>query len=186
MTGVGGTTLMKCFHKEFRGLPYRFVSGGALMRARQKDLGFETIEEFSAYNAMHPEDGHDMWCDKTIATFGLHDMVVCESRLSHVFMPYAFKILLVCPLHIRARRRAGKKRDLGKTMLDMFIRDVNDTSRYADLYPGCLWPESDFDIVLDTSVWKPRQILKRIMLHHREWVEMLKSKAMIENISVSK
>lgn len=171
-TAAGKTTCLKGLREKLEGTaPYRWVSGGALMRAKAESLGM-TIEEFATFNREHPEEGYDRWLDQTIAVLGQHNWVVCESRLSHVFMPSAFKVLLKCEPMERARRRAkDNDGDVDKALQKILGRDRDDNERYERLYPGCLWPDSDFDLVIDTTHRSdPCQSVNEILESHRSWL----------------
>lgn len=174
-TAVGKTTLLRELKKKLDNLPYRWVSGGALMRARAASLGM-TIEEFAVHNHLHPEEGHDRWCDDTIAHFAEHDWVICEGRLPHFFMPRAFKVLLVCNPHTRAARRQGdnSEKPLWQVLRDIEERDRNDAKRYEKLYPECLWPEENFDLVIETDKLSIDGEVELLLGEHRKWAGEIK------------
>jgi cytidylate kinase len=169
-TGVGSTTLFSELKKRFDAFPYRWVSGGSLMRARAAELGMN-IGQFAAHNRVHPEEGHDRWCDDTIAHFAEHDWVICESRLSHVFMPGAFKVLLVCDPEIRAERQRAisRSKSLKQIREEIENRDRDDDARYVELYPDCLWGQEDFDLVMNTGVLSLAREMEALLNHYEKW-----------------
>lgn len=176
-TGVGSSSLLKALQKMLEDQPYRWVSGGSLMRQKAAELDM-SIERFAEYNRLHPEEGHDHWCDSTIQKMAEEDWLICESRLAHFFLPHALKVLLTCPLGVRAFRRA---RDLHKPLHEVVRaivdRDRNDRERYAVLYPGCLWKHSQFDLVLDTDLHgTPDQIAERLLRIHSTLVDVSTSR----------
>ncbi len=144
------------------------------MRAKAEELGFPSIEAFAEHNRKHPEDGHDLVCDMMIQKFAEHDYVVCDGRLPHFFMPHAFKILLVCPPGVRATRRIldypGKSLD--EVLAAILKRDDDDELRYRDLYPGSIWEQDAFDLVIDTSKHDKKHVVAQVLGGHRRWISM--------------
>jgi cytidylate kinase len=173
-TGVGSSTLLKNLKGALGELPFRFVSGGAIMRAFAIQNGM-TIEQFAAHNRAHPEEGWDEKCDQRIAAFAQHNFVVAESRLGHAFMPLAFHVLLECDIDVCAQRRyddlvvKGKNPVLSEVKRDIEQRDDDDDSRYEILYPGCLWHRSDFDLVINTQRMSPPEIVEYVLSEHQKW-----------------
>jgi cytidylate kinase len=169
-TGVGSSTALKKLREFYiEDLRKRFVSGGHIMRDVAASLGM-TIDEFAAYNKEHPAEGHDKRCDDEIRAYGSQNHTIIEGRLPHAFVPYGFHVRLVCPASVRAERRA---RDLGTTFAEELKkiekRDADDESRYAELYPGSLWPNKDFNLVLDTSACPPELEAGVIVQAHEKW-----------------
>lgn len=164
---------------------YRFVSAGSLMRERAESLGFATIEEFVEHAGLHPEEEHDLWCDSAIATCGERDRLICESRLSHIFMPHAFKVKLTCGPFIRARRRI-KSRGLNmyRTLQGIVDRDASDWERYEALYPGCRWSNEDYDLVIDTGLCTRQGMLDIVVRSHEVWKKALPKRKIISSTSV--
>ncbi len=176
-TGVGSSSTLKQFRRVFADDNSKnFISGGQIMREIAMSLGM-TIEEFAKYNRYHPDCDYDKLCDDKIREYGSRNHTIIEGRLPHVFVPNGFHVRLVCPIMVRAERRA---RDLGEstTVVAEFEkikeRDDNDETRYARLYDGVLWPYKDFDLVLDTSSYSPEEIVGNILQAHEKWVETLR------------
>ncbi len=169
-TGAGGTTLLNGLKAHYEKYPYRWVSGGSIMRAFGETRGMQ-IEEFTTYLRQNPDEGVDIKLDAMTAHFAEQDWVGCESRLSHVFMPGALKVLLVCPLPARAIRCHGRHPNLTVDEVRDKIsqRDEDDEVRYSRLYPGCLWPESDFDLVIDTGGEPVEETLRRVIERYEVW-----------------
>ena len=153
-----------------------FTSIGAKMRERQKELGFKTIEEFTTHMRFHPEEGHDEAVDSEFCRRALvQNLLVGEGRLVHVFMPYAFHVLLICHPFVRAQRRwkAWRKKDpklKQETVLGAILdRDRDDESRYEENYPGCIWDKSDYDLVVSTEYQSQEQVARKIVEGHQIW-----------------
>lgn len=147
------------------------------MRQRAKDLGME-IEEFAKYKNDHPEEGHDAWCDGEIRKLSNQNNLIVEGRLTHIFLPYAFKIKLVCPVQTCAQRRARDcTSEAYLESLDKILgRDVHDELTYDELYPGWNWDNEDYDIWVDTGVLTPNEVLSRVLVRHDQWLKYLAGK----------
>ena len=172
-SGVGSSTLIGRLQARYMKAPYRFVSGGGMFRERAKQFNFATIEEFAAYNRANPQQGHDAWCDRQLASFAKQNFTIIESRLAHAFAPMAFHVLLVCDLEKRAARRHADS--IGTTTFDdmsakLRKRDADDEARYSKLYPGCIWSTQDYDLVIDTGIHSKEETETAVIEGHKEWV----------------
>lgn len=166
-SGVGSTTTMKGLMEKKNGFT-RSVSGGGLMRLRAKSCGL-TIEELAAAGATG-DYSHDKWLDTQLAQFGVQNNTVMESRLAHLWMPMAFKVKLVCPLDVRAERRASQlSKPVHVVKREIEERDDNDNTRYGSLYPGCLWHYEVFDLVVSTAERTPPEAVGDIIKAHQRW-----------------
>lgn len=176
-TGVGSSTTLKLMRTALSNDGRkRFISGGAIMRSFAESRGM-TIYDFAAYNAKHPDQGYDLKCDTEIRGYGSQNHTVIEGRLPHVFAPHGYHVKLVCPTDVRAGRRKKDKEyghlPVGEIITMIEQRDSDDDGRYEVLYPGCLWPDKDFDIVLDTSTSNAAQVVNSILKEHDLWVRAL-------------
>lgn len=173
-TGVGSTSLFKALKVKLEGQPYLWVSGGSLMRERAEQCGFgKDINAFTRHVLEHPEEGHDEWLDRRIAELAQNDWMICESRLSHFFMPEAFKVLLECDSTIRAERRQKDESDktVEQVLRGIEERDENDKARYTTLYPGCIWEKDQYDLVLSTELLFPQEVAELLLREHARWVK---------------
>ncbi len=169
-TGVGKSSLFKVLKNKLVDSRYRWVSAGGLFRGKASELGM-TVEQFAEYNRLHPEKGYDKWVDDTITKMAESDWMICESRLSHFFMPRAFKVLLKCDINTRAERRQKDFPDKSLEEICQAIeeRDKNDNARYEKLYPGCLWEGEKFDLVLNTEVMSPEVLASQLVSEYELW-----------------
>jgi cytidylate kinase len=169
-TGVGASTTIKALQQRLGPNLWRFVSAGAIMRGFAADLGL-TIEEFAEYNRENPTDRYDEDCDAAMAAYAKQNHTMLEGRLPHVFAPHSYRVLLVCPLPVRADRRHADEpaASLTQVMERIRKRDEDDHARYQKLYPGYFWPHQDFDLVLDTSVLTPAEVADEILSGNRKW-----------------
>lgn len=183
LTGAGKSSLIEGLKTEFavRNIKMDFISVGAIMRNYAKESGFLSIEDFSQYNRANPEAGYDKKCDDKVREIGEKNHHVIEGRLPHIFVPKGFHILLRCPIDIRAKRRyEGQNHDnlsFYETKRLIEQRDSDDNSRYEVLYPGCIWADSDFDSIINSSTMTVDEEVQAIFRDWERWV--LKNRILI-------
>lgn len=187
LTGAGSSTAETRLKEVCTKLPFRFVSVGGIMRTLAEENGM-SIEDFAKFNRKHPELGFDKQCDDRVTLFASQNYVIVEGRLPHVFAPRAFHILLKCDLDIRAKRRISQGTH-GQAVEDevrklIKQRDDDDNARYRKMYPGCLWTEDKYDLVIDTSTTEPGDVVQRILTGHKEWLKALPPEKVIFEMAV--
>lgn len=176
-SGVGSSTAMKGLIRKMNGFT-RAVSGGGLMRMRAENLGI-SIEDLAA-EAAAGNYCHDQWLDAQLALFGVQNHTLMESRLAHLWMPMAFRVKLVCPIDVRAERRASQlSRSVHLVKQEIIQRDVHDNTRYASLYPGCLWGDDSFDVVVNTAERNELEVVNDIINAHKSWCDVKASRGLI-------
>ncbi len=174
LSGCGSSALLTALKREFEKAPYRFPSGGDIMRAVAAKRGVP-IEILAEQNREHPEWGIDNEMDQMLNIFATQDFVICEGRLPHILMPGAFKVLLVCPREECARRiaiRDGISEE--ESMRRVTKRDLKDDSpRYKRLYGDkCLWEDCvGFDLVIDTQEKDQAATVQAFLSGHSAWVK---------------
>lgn len=167
--GAGKTTLAQGIATAFTP-NLEHISAGKIMRTRATALAM-SVDQFAAHMRMHPDAGHDNWIDREIAEASIRNGIVFDSHLAPIFAPHTFGIKLVCPLKVRAQRRAkscGADPEIVAQELDE--RERNDDTRYASLYPGSSWPDKDFDLVIDTSLNDEAACLGLVLATHAQWL----------------
>lgn len=170
-TGVGTSSLFKALKELLEDEPYRWVSGGILMRQRASEHGM-SMPDFAKHCRLHPEEGHDRWCDEQIAKLAETDWMICEGRLAHFFMPHAFHVSLICGMDKRvARRSVDEGRSPSQVRREIKQRDYNDVTRYRNLYGHeCLWHPFKFSLVLSSERDSPSQLATQLLREHQKWL----------------
>lgn len=154
----------------------RLLSAGEIFRQRGREKGFGDINDFVDHVKKNPQEFHDHWCDSQIVEAGKRDGVIAEGRLVHVFMPYAFHVLVVCDMDVCAARRLAQVRkqdrnaSIDRVKEDLVERDRRDAERYQRLYPGFNWNRNCFDVVIDSCGVSTVQEADIVMARHREWL----------------
>lgn len=173
-SGCGKTTLMKILEENLRAVGYVFASGGKITRELQVELGYKTIGEFVRFLAGQADQKYDREIDQRLINLAKHmPQFVLEARLAHVFVPNGFKVLLTCPLAVRAERVCGKSggRAFEKACKELQERDRKDRERNQRRNPGCIWRHKDFDLVLSTEKHSPRELFGKIVAGHAVWLK---------------
>lgn len=173
LSGCGSSSLLADLKHFYRKAPYRFPSGGDIMRAVADRRGV-SIETLARQNRENPEWGIDHELDQMLNIFGTQDYVICEGRLPHIMMPGAFKVRLRCPREECARRIATRDGILEAESMRRIIErdDENDGPRYRDLYgQNCLWEDdSGFDLVINTQEKDRAATVEAFLAGHAAWV----------------
>jgi cytidylate kinase len=189
-SGAGSSTLLKKF-KDCFGSAREYRSGGDIMRVRQKEFGFSDIEAFAEHNKLHPEDGHDAWCEDQLFEFGRRNLRVLESRLAHMQMPYGFHQYLFCDYHIAASRMSPErieKHFRGKSVEQITDslkkRDEDDSSRYIPLYPGCIWQPFDFDSRINTAVRSEDEVFEDCIRNFAQFLDNLNPAHIVYSMTI--
>jgi len=164
------------------------------MRKLQKQFGFATIGKFAQYLTAHPNLGFDEYVDDQIQLTAMHDNSAVEGRIAYLFAPLAKKILVKCPPDICAERRQfdWAQRDNGivtpfETVLQSILRrNFTDWERYRKKYPGYDWPESAFDLVLDSGALDRDQMVDRVLEEQEIWLKRSRKIRHVRRMRTSK
>jgi cytidylate kinase len=99
-----------------------------------------------------------------------------DGRIQHAMIPEAFHVMLVCPREVRAARlyRQAPEKPQELHLANIIARDACDGARYREQYPNCVWEESDFDFVVDTTSGCPEEIARRIFEEHHAWKQRVR------------
>ncbi len=171
--GAGKTSLLNGLQAK---LPtHMFVSAGRdIMRPKAKELGI-SIEEFAKL-CENPECNYDRECDGQLHRASIaHPRLVVESRLAHCAIPNGYHVKLACSLGLRTSRRfidlRAKASDIvySEVFNDLRNRDCGDAARLTSLYPGCLWEEEDYDLVISTERSSPQKVVEYVLRGYAEW-----------------
>ncbi|MBA3732759.1 hypothetical protein H0W91_00050 [Patescibacteria group bacterium] len=172
-SGVGTTETFNALREHYgENTAWKYVSGGEIFRGFGKERGMK-VEKFARYARENTQEGWDRKCDEEIQKRASGNRSLTESRLSHIFVPHGFHVLIICPTHICAKRRMqnpdykGLRTSQIKELIEK--RDEDDRTRYEALYPGCLWAPLDFDLVRSTEIYSTKEIVTTILEKHSQW-----------------
>jgi cytidylate kinase len=184
LSGCGSSALLKALKQYYEKSPYRFASGGDIMRtiARRRNVPIETLAE---QNRLHPEWEIDYEMDQMLNLFGTQDFLICEGRLPHILLPGAYKVRLGCPREECARRIAARDGITYEESLRRVIKrdKEDDEPRYKNLYgEKCLWDDdTGFDLVIDTQANDQIATVEKFIAGHAKWVEQKEKSGLIVN-----
>lgn len=159
LAGSGTTTASEVLSKR---LNIPFISAGSIFRKMATENGM-TIFEFSKF----AEDNTDidMEIDKRQADLanGSENLIV-EGRLSAYFIEADLRVWMIAPLNIRAKRicdRESKPMKLAKE--EIKIRENSENLRYLDIHNIDINNFDIYDLILNTSRFKPNSIADIIL-----------------------
>ena len=201
-TGSGKSALVELLELELDKLrgpddpEYEFLSAGKMKRTealkprKEYPRGFRLAEKddepdmaaFTTWEGQHPEFNFDEVCDQGTRDFSVKDFRVCEGRLAHLFMPHAFKILIMCNPRIRAERRAKKYRTAQMVAMSWISdRDDNDRKRYEAKYPGYSWNLDDYDLVIVNEQIAQNELSHVALKGHAEWQKRMSDNFLLQS-----
>jgi len=176
-SGVGSSSTLAQLRLRL-GDKFEYMSGGDAMREIAKNYKL-SIEDFVNFLHEHPEIDYEI--DHKQREFAQKNYRVIESRLAHVFCPHGFHVLLTCPAKKRAERLTKKLNlPFNECLRKTIERDVNDEKRYAKIYPGSIWPQTDFDHVISTEENPPEIVAQIILGGLFAWRSLLPQECLVQ------
>jgi CMP/dCMP kinase len=141
------------------------LHGGEVFRALAVEHDM-TLREFGRHAAEHPEV--DVELDRRLATAARTGNLVIESRLAGWVVTNEGLAGLRVWLHgddkVRAERVAARERvDIEQALADNAERETVEHDRYLALYGIELFDLSIYDLVVDTGVVAPADVVDRIV-----------------------
>ncbi|MBA5942025.1 MAG: AAA family ATPase [Methanophagales archaeon] len=161
LPGSGTTTVAKLLSNE---LSLELISAGEMFRELAKEKGLQ-LWQFS--KLAENSDDFDRWIDEKQGEEAMkRENVIVEGRLSGFFVPTAdLKIWLKAEPDIRAERVADREKIDYKTALSvMKSREESEHKRYEHYYAIDMENLSIYDLVIDSSRWSGRDIMKVIVV----------------------
>jgi cytidylate kinase len=189
-SGGGKTTTINGLREVFPN--FSFVSGGDFQRKNNPGQPIDVVVERLLAN---PKEGTDTATEILLMRAILMVLMkeiegACiEARLVHM-LARAVKVRVMCVrlkcrLEVRAERRFRQDHPKDDSLMLMTvrrsldIRDQNDISRFAGLYPGSekwLDETTPVDLEIDTEKTPPQEVVRKIVDKHRIWHRQMFSK----------
>ncbi len=147
-------------------LGWDIISAGDIFRSIAKDRGM-SLAEFSRYAEENFEVDREL--DRRMLQYAsTRDNLILEGRLTGVFATKkgldALKVWLKATPDTRARRIADREeQDVEKALEEMLEREKSEQTRYTEIYGINLQDETMYDLVIDSGVHRPPQIVEQIV-----------------------
>lgn len=166
--GSGKTTVARLLSKK---LHVRLVSAGEMFRKTAEEKGL-SLADFGKLAETNME--FDRLVDERQKEEAKKlRRAVIDGRLSWHFVEDAdLRVWLKTPLKIRAERVAGREKiPVQEAERQIIEREACELKRYMDYYKIDLNDLSAYDLIIDTSRWKPDEIVQIIIaaLKGLEW-----------------
>lgn len=177
--GSGKTTASKSVAKK---LGYDHFSSGDLFRAIVNEMDFELLE---GNLAAEQKKEIDHMVDQRLREIGTgRDEIVIDSRMAWHWMPFSFKVYLNLDLEVAAQRiidEMGHARlehehiphDAKQYAARLQQRLDSEARRYKSLYDVDPYDTSNYDLVVDTGVDSPKQVVTKIIESYNKWTDSL-------------
>lgn len=137
------------------------LSAGEVFRqeAKRHDM---TLEEFGDYAYENPEI--DRGIDERQAEIAdSSDSLIVEGRLAGWMVEADLKVWLKAPLNVRARRVSERESEnVSETRDKVEERESCEAKRYREFYDIDITDLAVYDLVIDTSHWKPDGVVSII------------------------
>ncbi|MFQ5815857.1 MAG: (d)CMP kinase [Candidatus Hydrothermarchaeaceae archaeon] len=157
--GSGKSTVAKAIAERF-GLKH--ISAGDTFRemARERSM---SLGEFSRFVEEHHELDREL-DDRQIAMARKAGDAMIDGRLSGMLLQEAvLKIWLKASIEERAKRVARREnKDYDQALRETKEREGSEFRRYMDIYGLDLGDLSIYDVVLNTSLWGPEEVINII------------------------
>ncbi len=161
LPGSGTTTVAQLLAED---LSMELISAGEMFRRLARD-NKQQLEQFS--RLAESKSDFDRWIDaKQEEEAKKRGNVIVEGRLSGFFVRDAdLKIWLKAPEEVRARRIASREHITYEAALSgMRERERSERTRYRRYYGIDLDDLSGYDLVIDSSRWRERDIVALIVM----------------------
>jgi len=152
--GSGTSTFSRILSARFG---MELISMGDIFRKMAEDRCM-SLEEFGIVAKCNDEI--DLKIDETQKKIAKEkDNIVLEGRLSGFLVDADLKIWLKAPLRVRGERIAAREcKPVSLAMSETMEREECERERYLNYYDIDIRDLSIYDIVLDSSRWKPEEI----------------------------
>ncbi len=165
---TGKTVLADKLVTAFPQHPIEHFSAGGLMRELADQAG-QSMHRFAQHMRANPCEGHDEFVDSQVRRHMSRNRRSLDAHLP-VFAPHAFIVYLKCSWPVCAERRAAtKKKPVAQVLQELIERDRADQEKYAQIYPGSCWLETDFDYVIDTERNNEARTLDLFLEAYHHW-----------------
>ncbi|UXD21893.1 cytidylate kinase [Ignicoccus pacificus DSM 13166] len=157
--GSGKSTVAKML-SELLNLPV--ISAGSIFRSIAREMGMDLVK-FNEYAKENPRI--DIEIDLRTLKASIEGNVIIEGHLTAWVAPKAdLKVYLTAPIRVRAKRIAKRDGiDEEEAMFSILEREKAHWERFKALYGIDITDLSPFDLVVDTSKFRPEEISNMII-----------------------
>ncbi len=171
--GSGKSVVSSLLHEE---LGYPVVSVGGILRKMAQEYNMDTTQ-FNIYMEQHPELDYEL--DNRVTAMGKEELpYIFDSRLAWYFVPSSFKVALIVDDSIAAQRIFQDSARLNETYNNdeearerIQQRRKSELLRYKQLYKVDLEATENYDLVIDTGGYTPKEVASKILSAYKEACE---------------
>ncbi len=159
-------------------LGYQHFSSGDFFRVMGKERGMD-LHQITL--AAEREEEIDRIVDQKLRDIGdSEDEIVIDSRMAWHWMPFSFKVFLELDL-MTAAERIIRKMDPARVRHEHIPSDPakyvkllqrrldSEILRYKKLYNADPFNKSNYDLVIDTAITGPGEVVKQIIQAYKDW-----------------
>ena len=161
-------------------LDYKHLSAGDLLRALGRERGMDIFQ--TNLTAEKEKDLDHMVDQKTEEIGQTQENIVIDGRLAWHFIPTSFKVYLDLDLKVGATRilkgiddfrleHEDIPSDPEEYAVRLRHRQESETRRYKALYNVNPFDKNNYDLVIDTEVNGPEQVVEQIAAAYEKWLK---------------
>ena len=162
--GSGKSTVSNLLQER---LNYDYVYTGKIQRMIAERYNMTTVE-LNKYAETHPEI--DTEIDSTFKSLKNSSNLIVDSRMAWFFLPHSLKVYLKTDLPVAIDRIYGDSGRInenysskGEAANLLIARKESENKRYLELYGVDSTDLTNFDLVIDTSLLTPEQVVEQII-----------------------
>jgi cytidylate kinase len=178
ITGLPGSGKTSTADGVAERLGYIRYSSGRAMRELAQKKGI-SVDEMQQRAITDPTIDDEI--DKEVASKGLEENLVIDSRTAFHWIPESFKVLLTLDLHTAAERtftdimRGGRFNQTAnsteETYRHMVARVESECARYKSKYNIDYRDESNYDLVVDTGKHTLAEVIEIVLRAYDAWLK---------------
>ncbi len=155
-------------------LGFEIYSTGKVQREIAQRYGMTTLE-LNQHAETHPEIDDEI--DSVFKELNLrHEGLIVDSRMAWHFMPTSYKVYLMVPVEVAARRimndpnrKSEEYSDLEDAIFKLKARKSSENQRFLDIYKVDCTNPGNFDLAVNTSRLRPEQVAETILSGFEIW-----------------
>ena len=155
-------------------LGFEIYSTGKVQREIAARYGMTTLElnQFAEKNPEIDDEIDSVFKKLNVREEGL----IVDSRMAWHFMPASYKVFLMVPVEVAARRimsdpnrKSEEYRTIEEAVTKLIARKSSENQRFLDVYQVDCTNPGNFDLAVNTSNLRPEQVAETIIAGFEIW-----------------
>ena len=155
-------------------LGFEIYSTGKVQREIAARYGMTTLE-LNQYAEKNPEIDDEI--DSVFKKLNVREEgLIVDSRMAWHFMPASYKVFLMVPVEVAARRimsdpnrKSEEYRTIEEAVTKLIARKSSENQRFLDIYQVDCTNPGNFDLAVNTANLRPEQVAETIIAGFEIW-----------------